>query len=109
LIVPGLAWLDREAKKRGGTPFADASEEVRIAIVEDVAFKERVKPGLEKPAAFFSAVRALTLGGYYSTPEGWADIGYMGNTPIAGSYPGPTPDALAHLDQAIAKLPPSRL
>jgi hypothetical protein len=32
------------------------------------------------------------------------DIGYMGNTPSAGEYPGPTPEALAHLNAALVKL-----
>ena len=32
------------------------------------------------------------------------DIGYRGNEPSAGEYPGPTPEALAHLNAALAKL-----
>ena len=44
------------------------------------------------------------LGGLYSQPEGIADIGYMGNNPTTGMYPGPTPEAMAHLNAALTKL-----
>ena len=33
-----------------------------------------------------------------------ADIGYMGNTPSLGPYPGPTPEALAHLNAGHGQL-----
>ena len=44
------------------------------------------------------------MAGFYSLPEGMADIGYMGNTPLLGPYPGPTPEAMAHLNASLAKL-----
>ena len=53
----------------------------------------RVEPALEKPAELFGRMHALTMGAYYTTQEGWKDIGYLGNTPITGDYPGPTPEA----------------
>ena len=65
------------------------------------AFKAKVAPGNEKPAEFFARLRSLTLGAFYTTREGWADIGYMGNTPGTGDYAGPTPEALAHIKGVI--------
>ncbi len=47
-------------------------------------------------------------GGFYSLPEGMKDIGYMGNQPSVGPYPGPTKEALAHLNAALTKLNSSR-
>jgi hypothetical protein len=41
---------------------------------------------------FFRLFRDCGAGGYYSTPEG----GYVGNVPIP-HFPGPSPEALAHL------------
>lgn len=102
LIVAGLAWIDAESVRRSGKPFADATHAERAAICDDIAFAGRVKSGFEKPASFFANVRRLTLRAYYSTEEGWAQIGYMGNTPIEGPYPGPTPEAMAHIQQVIA-------
>ena len=104
LIVPGLAWIDAESVRRSGKPFAEATDGERRAICDDIAFAGRVKPGFEKPASFFATLRRLTLRAYYSTEEGWAQIGYMGNTPGDGPYPGPTPEALAHINQVIARM-----
>jgi len=104
LIVPGLAWTDAESVRRNGKPFAEATAGERSAICDDIAFAGRVKPGFEKPAAFFAALRRLTLRAYYSTEEGWAQLGYMGNTPSEGPYPGPTPEAMAHIHQVISRM-----
>ena len=104
LIVSGLAWLDAETKSRFGMTFALASDAQRRAVFDAVAFKKKIKPGYERAAQFFARLRSLMLGGFYSLPEGIADIGYMGNAPIAGPWPGPTPEALAHLNVGLAKL-----
>jgi hypothetical protein len=101
LIVNGLAWLDEESKVRNGVPFIRAEASAQKAILDDIAFKDKVKPGLEKPAEFFGRLRSLTLGAFYTTREGWADIGYMGNTPGTGDYAGPTPEAAAHIKGVI--------
>jgi hypothetical protein len=97
LILPGLAWLDAQATTRGGQRFDRVTPEVQRAIADEIAFKDKVKPGLEKPAEFFTRMRALTLGAYYTTPEGWKQIGYPGNNPVIGPYPGPTPEAIEHI------------
>jgi len=105
LIIPGLAWLDRESRARnGGLIFAKAKPEQQKLIFDDIAFKDKVKPGLEKPAEFFRRFRALTLGAFYTTQEGWADIGYLGNDPTDGPYPGPTPEAIAHMKKLVESM-----
>jgi len=101
LIIPGLAWLDREAMTRGNKTFALLEEAAKKAIADDIAFADRVKPGMEKPAEFFARMRTLTLGAYFTTEAGWIDIGYPGNKPITGDYPGPTPEAIAHLKGVV--------
>jgi hypothetical protein len=102
LIIPGLAWLDKESQTRnGGARFVNAGTAKQRLILDDIAWKDRVKPGLEKPVEFFKRLRALTLGAYYTTQEGWKDLGYMGATPTEGPYPGPTAEALAHIKQVI--------
>lgn len=104
LILSGLAWFDAESRRRFKNSFAAISEAERREILDDIAFKDRIKPGYDQPAAFFSRLRALVLAGFYTSPEGVADIGYIGNTPIVGDYPGPTPEALEHLRAALANL-----
>jgi hypothetical protein len=101
LVIPGLAWLDEEAVKRGGDVFARARPAAQEEILDQIAWTGRVQPGLEKPAEFFVRVRALTLGAYYSTREGWKELRYPGNTPSSGPYPGPTPEALEHLKATL--------
>lgn len=104
LIVSGLAWMDAESDHRFGKSFAQASDAQRREIFDLVAFRNKVATGYEKPAAFFVRMRALMLAGFYSLPEGMKDIGYMGNQPSVGPYPGPTKEALAHLNAALTKL-----
>ena len=50
--------------------------------------------------SFFRLFRDRVAGGYYSTPEGWKAIGYAGNVPLVGDYPGPPPEVLKHLGLA---------
>ncbi|HJS45982.1 MAG TPA: gluconate 2-dehydrogenase subunit 3 family protein [Rhizomicrobium sp.] len=104
VILSGLAWLDAESTTRFGKNFAQANDTERCAIFDSIAFKAKVQPGYERPAFFFARLRGLLMGGFYSLPEGMKDIGYIGNTPMAGDYSGPTPEAVAHLDAALAKL-----
>ena len=105
LIVPGLAWLDAESMARNnGTMFASASAEAKAAILDDIAWKDRVKPGLEEPARFFARIRSLSMGAWFTSAEGWDYLGYLGNTPITGDYPGPTPEALAHLEGVLTSM-----
>jgi hypothetical protein len=103
LILSGLAWLDAESGARFGHGFAAASDAERRAIFDSIAFRGKVAPGYGRAAGFFARLRGLMLGGFYSLPEGMADIGYIGNTPMS-TYPGPTDEAMAHFNAALAKL-----
>ena len=105
VIFDGLAWIEQEAMDRtGGARFVDTVASTRAAILDDIAYKDRVKPGLEAQAAFFGKLRFLVMSAFYATREGWADIGYMGNAPTGGAYPGPPPEAMAHLEAGLARL-----
>ncbi|HMH64882.1 MAG TPA: gluconate 2-dehydrogenase subunit 3 family protein, partial [Rhizomicrobium sp.] len=104
LILSGLAWLDAESLHRFNGTFAQATDAQRRAIFDLVAFRKTVQPGYQRPALFFARLRGLMLAGFYSLPEGIADIGYMGNNPTMGPYPGPTDEAMAHLNASLVKL-----
>ncbi len=77
----GLTWLDNHAKGRFGKTFIDLSSRDQIAIVEDIAYPEKKKPGFSHGIAFFSLMRNLTASGFWSSKMGIQDIGYQGNTP----------------------------
>ena len=105
LIEPGLKWMDDESMRRSGSAFVRLSESQQLSIVDDIAFSDvQTSPGLEMPGEFFSGLRSLVVGAYFTSPEGIEDLGYIGNTPISGDYPGPTPEARAHLEKLVESL-----
>ena len=104
IILSGLAWLDAEAQQRFGADFQNISDEQRKRIFDLVAWKNRVGQGYERASQFFGRLRGLVMAGFYSLPEGYNDIGYIGNTPSLEPYPGPTKEALAHFHDAMTKL-----
>ena len=103
-VLEGLQWLESTCSSRFGARFAEAKDAERRSLLDSIAFEENVEPGLEQQRDFFTLYRNLTMSAFYATQEGMADIGYIGNTPIAGEYPGPTPEALAHLEKALNSL-----
>ena len=99
VIVQGLEWLDAEANRRFKTDFAELAEEQKPKIADDICGRTPIKNDLKAQATFFERFRYLAASGYYTTPQGWKDIGYIGNVPML-EFPGPTPEALAHLGLA---------
>jgi hypothetical protein len=96
LILDGLASLDAESARRFGAVFAEASGPQRSSLCEDLA---RVGPGEPPPgqaADFFRRFRNLVAAGFYTTPVGMKDIGYVGNVPLA-RFDGPPPDLVERL------------
>jgi len=98
VVLEGLAWLDAEAQKRFGHPFTKLEAGQKEAICDDIC-STKVAPDFRKAAQFFKKFRDLTAGGYYTTPEGMKDIGYVGNVPLA-SFDGPPPEVLKQLGLA---------
>lgn len=99
VIVEGLDWLDAEAQRRFHKEFADLAEPQKCAIADDICGKTAVKKEFRSAQNFFNRFRYLAASGYYSTPQGWKDVGYTGNVPMV-EFPGPTPEALKHLGLA---------
>lgn len=88
----GLKWLDIQSEKRYGTVFIKAKESQQFALLDDIAYPENVKPGMEPGAAFFSLMRDLTASGFFTSEMGVEDIGYAGNRP--GVWKGVPEDLL---------------
>ena len=104
-ILSALAWIDDEAKLRFNSPFTALTATEQLAIVEDIAYDNENTPlQFQRIAKAFARLRNLVLAAYFCTPEGIKDIGYLGNVPIAGAYPGPTAEAYSHLDNTLAQL-----
>ncbi len=104
-IINGLQWLDDEAQLRFGSNFVSASTSQQTEIIEDIAYRSQYEvQEFELAARFFSRIRCLVFGAYFSSPEGMEDIGYIGNVAIAGEYPGPTDEAMQHIRQVADSL-----
>ena len=99
IILPGLLWIEAEAQKRFGQPFAGIKEEQRAAIADAICNPSKAAPNLATAAKFFSKFRDLTAGGFYTTPVGMKDIGYVGNVPLE-RFDGPPPELLRKLGLA---------
>lgn len=102
-IVPGLIWLDAQAKAMHAAPFVAITPAQRASLL-DALTVETPAASMTKPVAFMDKLRYLFVLGFYSLPEGKADMGFIGDQPSAGEYPGPTEEALAHLAQMLNKM-----
>jgi len=104
-ILHTLAWIDDEAMQRFGKAFAVLGTTEQTAILDDIAWNHEQTPApFQRIAGAFERFKGLVLAAFFCSPEGCKDIGYLGNVPIAGDYPGPTAEAKAHLDQVLAEL-----
>lgn len=96
LVRGGLVWLNGEAKKRFGKAFAKLSAAEQRQICDDICFEPKAAANLKHGARFFAKVRDLTATAFYTTEPGMADIGYIGNKPMA-SFDGPSDEVLRKL------------
>jgi hypothetical protein len=87
-VLDGLTSIDGEAQRRFGTTFTKLSATQMTAIAEGLVADP-----------FFVRYRALTAGGFYTTPVGMRDLKYVGNVAMT-SFEGPTPEILKRLGLA---------
>ena len=98
VVRGGLAWLDHEAAERFGTErrFRDLEPARQREICDDICHLPDAAPGYEAAARFFDKVRDLTSTAFWTTPEGMADLEYVGNVPLQRWDP-PPPEVLRHI------------
>jgi len=101
-IFGGLAWIDAEAARHGQQSFLKLDVQARRLIVGGIA-RKNPEDTFAAQSKFFQRLRYLVVGAYYTTPEGFKDIGYTGNVPIA-AYPPITDEERQILDQALSSL-----
>lgn len=101
-IFDGLRWVDGECTRRGYQTFLECDASIREAVLSDIAHKPP-KPVFAAQSEFFRRFRFLVISAYYTTPEGFKDIGYTGNAPME-SYPAVTDEERAILERALSKL-----
>jgi len=92
-VLAGLEWLDLESGKRFGRDFADLDGSQMTTICDEICFTPEARPELANAAGFFARFRDLTVGGFYTTPEGMRDLKYVGNVALP-RFEGPPPEVL---------------
>jgi hypothetical protein len=93
MILEGLEWIDSTAQQRFKHVFAEINTDSQRIICDEICYEPKAPAALAKPAKFFTAMRNLTVGGFYSTPQGREDLQYMGNTPLE-RFDGPPLEVL---------------
>lgn len=95
LVTLGLQELDRRALDAHQAAFAQATP----------AQQARLFAAFAADTGRDFAVRLVNLicGGYYTTPAGHADMGYVGNQALA-VFPAPAPEVVRQLEAAVGAL-----
>lgn len=96
VVLGGFEWLDAEAGRRFTKEFAALTATQQRNICDDICLVSRATPARREAAQFFARYRDLTAGGFYSTPVGRKDLGYIGNVPLA-RFEGPPEELLKKL------------
>lgn len=99
IILPGLIWIEAEAQSRFGKAFPAITDAQRAAIANDICSAGKASASFVTAAKFFAKFRDLTAGGFYTTPVGMKDIGYVGNVPLE-KFDGPPAVVLKKLGLA---------
>jgi hypothetical protein len=99
VVLAGFSWLDDEAARRFGKGFVALDAREHTAICDDICDAARAEPARRDAARFFAVYRDLTAAGFYSTPVGRKDLGYIGNVPLE-RFDGPPVELLRKLNLA---------
>ena len=83
----GLVWLDTECRRRFDKAFLGCADAERGQVLDDIAYPAKADPRFSHGVRFFSALRDLVAGGFWSSKIGVKDLGYMGNVPNAWDGP----------------------
>jgi hypothetical protein len=76
----GLRWLDTESRRRFHVAYATAKKAQRTAILDDIAYPDKVTPAMRPGNAFFMRFRDMCASGFFSSAIGHQDLKWMGNT-----------------------------
>lgn len=93
----GLAWLDAESRRQNGAVFAEAPEDDRIELLDQMAYPPGEESEQHFGHKFFNLMRFLTVTGFYTSKPGVQDdLQYRGN--YANVWDGVPEEVLADHD-----------
>lgn len=99
-ILGGLTWLDLESKRLFQTDFVSSTAANQKQILDRIAWPERAAPADRPWVSFFTRFRDLTVGGFYSSKIGIADLPYLGNRAVA-EWKGADPKVWAIIEERM--------
>jgi hypothetical protein len=102
VFLAGFEWLEAESRRRSGRGFLDSDTSSREQLFEVLIPKRNSAPTLVRES-FFRRFRYVVVGSYYTSLEGFKDIGYVGNVALP-SYPPVTQEERAILDEELRHL-----
>ena len=83
IYTGGILWMDASMQHRYGKNFVDAAPEQQTALLELIAYRKNASPELNPGIEFFAWARRMVVDAYYTTPIGYKEVGYMGNTAMS--------------------------
>ena len=95
LILGGLRWLDEQAKLQfDAVDFVAMTTPQQCEILDSICTPATAVDA--QAAQFFSLLRSLICGAFFTTAAGMQDLQYIGNAPQS-SWSLPPKEVLAHL------------
>lgn len=79
----GIQWLDHYCAKEFGKDFVECTETQQKSVLDQVAHGKNVPAGMGPARKLFVRVRDLTCEGFYSSKQGFEEVGYKGNTAVS--------------------------
>ena len=70
----GISWLNAHCERQFGNSFMALSEAQQVSVLEPLAYKAKNREGEEDGRKFFSAIKELTIMGFYTTEIGYKEI-----------------------------------
>jgi hypothetical protein len=84
IYTGGLLWLDDAmARRHDGKTFLESAPAQQTAMLDLIAFRKNASPELNPGIQFFAFCRRMVADAYYTTPIGYKDVGFMGNSGMA--------------------------
>lgn len=99
-IFGGLMWLDRESMKLSGKDFAGSPVDQQKQLLDRVAYPAKAAKDDSQWVSFFNQFRSLTVGGFFSSKAGVADLPYLGNRAVA-EWKGCDPKVWAIIEERM--------
>lgn len=99
-VFGGLLWLDRESTRLFEKDFVDASAEQQKQLLDRIAWPKRAAHDDLPWANFFNRMRDLTVGFFFSSKMGVADLPYLGNRAVA-EWKGTDPEVWSVIEERM--------